>query len=93
MSRLIDADRLRMQFVKPTDWVEANRLRYSVTGVLAIIDSAPTVADAKSCKNHTVFATWENIDDVIFLCSRCKHASARTPFCAWCGADMWSETE
>ena len=31
---------------------------------------------------------WENIDNVIFLCSQCKHASGRTPFCAWCGAEM-----
>ena len=44
--RLIDADALRAQFPEPDDWSDRDKALIHITGVWAVIDTAPTIIDA-----------------------------------------------
>lgn len=43
MGRLIDADKLRAQFLEPADWLDINQKLVHKTGIWAEIDAAETV--------------------------------------------------
>lgn len=72
---------------KTADGLPIANGKRSVVDCVRRIKAIPAAAVVEA-----VEAKWEDIDGVFWLCSNCKHASGRTPFCAWCGADMRGET-
>lgn len=97
--RLIDAEALTAIFSERRENASSLRDRVYLDGVLAIIDSAPTI-DAVEVRH----AKWVNTsspdedNNVDCNCSNCgagdKHAKGfHVPFCWKCGASMNAEKE
>ena len=83
MSRLIDADEIKYQILKPNTnpslWVASKEA----------IDLIPTVDAVPVVHGHWVFSE----KDDMFYCTNCKNGSVRNdyPYCHWCGAVMDGE--
>lgn len=81
--RLIDADALKKEFPKDTDWeYPVNTNEY----VCEKIDEQPTIEERKK-------GEWIKVDPHIVVCPFCKKASSPKNFCADCGADLRSNDD
>ena len=86
--RLIDADALKNEFPKDSDWdypVSTNSY------VCEMIDAQPTIEPERKKRKK---GKWIGVSPLVDTeqCSLCGYQilnnQLRTPFCPWCGADV-----
>ena len=96
--RLIDADALRAEFKRPTDWMDRDQALVHITGIWACIDNAPTVEpERKTGRWKSYYHTPSNFT---YSCNCCGYGAPyyliksntyiqkRWNFCPMCGAKM-----
>ena len=90
--RLIDADILKKEFPKDTDWeYPVNTNEY----VCEKIDEQPTIEERKHGKWIVIWDRDDSNTSTYAECSECRKKQLRPVgcFCKWCGADMRGEQD
>lgn len=87
--RLIDADALKAEFKRPSDWMDRDQALVHITGIWAEIDCAPTVQPERKR------GKWMELNRCgAWRCSACGETISsimgkpRYNFCPMCGAEM-----